>query len=201
MGYRSIGATGVTVSHLCLGAMMFGAWGRTDHGDSVGIIRAALDGGVNCVDTADVYSARESEEIVGRALKGRRDNVVLATKFHGRMGPGSRGPRNWAGRFDTPEGRRKLDLVEELLELASGAGMSPTHMAQAWAVGHPAVSSAIIGPRTMEQRTDLLAGQDTVLDEATLDRIDELVPPGTNVDRGDAGWTPPALDTRARRRP
>ena len=86
MEYRTLGGTGVKVSHLCLGAMMFGAWGNPDHDESVRIIAAALDAGVNFVDTADVYSHGESEEIVGRALKGRRDDVVLATKFHASMG-------------------------------------------------------------------------------------------------------------------
>ena len=84
MEYRPLGRTGVKVSPLCLGTMMFGAWGNTDHDDSVRIIHRALDAGVNFVDTADVYSAGESEEIVGKALDGRRDNVVLATKFWGR---------------------------------------------------------------------------------------------------------------------
>ena len=83
---RSLGRTGVKVSPLCLGAMMFGSWGNRDHDDSIAIIHAALDAGINFIDTADVYSAGESEEIVGKALKGRRDNVVLATKFHGSMG-------------------------------------------------------------------------------------------------------------------
>ncbi|MDQ3896154.1 MAG: aldo/keto reductase, partial [Actinomycetota bacterium] len=298
----------------------------------------ALDGGVNFVDTADVYSHGESEEIVGKALRGRRDHVVLATKFHARMGddpnmagnsrrwiqlaceaslrrlgtdwidlyqahrhdpdvdheetlgalsdlvhagkvrylgsstfpasaiveaqwaaerrgleryvceqppysifargveadilatcrrfrmgviawsplntgwltgkyrrgqeppPGSRGARNWGNRFTTPESERKLDLVEELLKLASDLGVALTHLAQAWVVRHPAVTSAIIGPRTMEQLTDSLAGHDVVLDDATLDRIDELVAPGTNVNPGDAGWTSPALSAAARRR-
>ncbi|KAJ1684154.1 hypothetical protein LUZ63_020447 [Rhynchospora breviuscula] len=73
------------VSELCLGAMMFGAWGEPDHDESVRIIHAALDAGINFVDTADVYSRGESEEIVGKALKGRRNDVVLATKFHGPM--------------------------------------------------------------------------------------------------------------------
>src|SRR5881397_4387539 len=81
MEHRTLGATGVNVSPLCLGAMMFGAWGNTDHDDSVRIIHRALDEGINFIDTADVYSAGESEEIVGKALKGRRDDVVLATKF------------------------------------------------------------------------------------------------------------------------
>src|SRR6476660_932064 len=101
MDYRSIGGTGVKGSHLCLGAMMFGAWGNTDHDECVRIISAALDGGVNFVDTADVYSHGESEEIVGRALKGRRDDVVLATKFHAKMGddPNRGGnSRRWAAK-------------------------------------------------------------------------------------------------------
>src|SRR5437667_3589050 len=88
MEYRSLGTTGVTVSTHCLGTMMFGAWGNTDVDDSVRIIHAALDGGINFVDTADVYAAGESEQILGKALKGRRDQVVLATKVHGAMGPG-----------------------------------------------------------------------------------------------------------------
>jgi aryl-alcohol dehydrogenase-like predicted oxidoreductase len=86
MQLRNLGVTGVKVSPLCLGAMMFGDWGNTDHDESVAIIHAALDAGINFIDTADVYSRGESEEIVGKALKGRRDNVVLATKIHGTMG-------------------------------------------------------------------------------------------------------------------
>ena len=88
MRYRSLGTTGVKVSPLCLGAMMFGAMGNPDHDDCIRIIHRALDAGINFVDTADVYSAGESEEIVGKALRGRRDDVVLATKVHGRMGEG-----------------------------------------------------------------------------------------------------------------
>ncbi|MDP9326283.1 MAG: aldo/keto reductase, partial [Candidatus Dormibacteraeota bacterium] len=84
--YRRLGGTGVKVSPLCLGTMMFGAWGNQDHDDSIAIIHRALDAGINFVDTADVYSSGESEEIVGKALKGRRDTVVLATKVHGKMG-------------------------------------------------------------------------------------------------------------------
>jgi len=87
MEYRTLGRTGVEVSPLCLGAMMFGAWGNTDHEASIKIIHRALDAGINFIDTADVYARGESEEIVGQALAGgRRDNVVLATKVHGRMG-------------------------------------------------------------------------------------------------------------------
>src|SRR5258708_16472284 len=98
MRMRTRGGTGIKVSAYCLGAMMFGAWGNPDHEDSIRIIRAALDGGINFVDTADVYSAGESEEIVGQALRGRRDDVVLATKAHSPMGedPNMRGnSRRW----------------------------------------------------------------------------------------------------------
>lgn len=87
MEQRTLGTTGVHVSPLCLGTMMFGAWGETDHDECVRIIHAALDAGITFVDTADVYSRGESEEIVGKALAGgRRDHVILATKFHGTMG-------------------------------------------------------------------------------------------------------------------
>src|SRR3954464_6042468 len=86
MELRPLGRTGVSVSELCLGAMMFGAWGNADHDESIRIIHAALDAGINLIDTADVYSRGESEDNVGKALKGRRDNVVLATKVHGPMG-------------------------------------------------------------------------------------------------------------------
>src|ERR1700754_3905014 len=87
MDYRTLGRTGVRVSPLTLGAMMFGSWGNPDHDESIAIIHRALDAGINVIDTADVYSRGESEEIVGKALAGgRRDDVILATKFHGKMG-------------------------------------------------------------------------------------------------------------------
>ena len=98
MDYRILGRTGVRVSPLCLGAMMFGKWGNPDHADGIRIIHRALDAGINFIDTADVYGAGESEEIVGKALAGRRDNVVLATKVHGVMGesPNQQGnSRRW----------------------------------------------------------------------------------------------------------
>ena len=98
MELRTLGRTGVKVSPLCLGAMMFGAWGNPDHKDSTRIIHAALDAGINFIDTADVYSGGESEEIVGEALLGRRDDVVLATKANMPMGEdvNSRGnSRRW----------------------------------------------------------------------------------------------------------
>ena len=339
MRYRTLGRTGVKVSPLCLGAMMFGAFGNRDHDDCVRVIHTALDGGINFIDTADVYSRGESEEIVGKALKGRRDNVVLATKFHGAMGedPNQQGnSRRWiiqevdnslrrlgtdwidlyqvhrpdagadieetlgalsdlvhqgkirylgsstfpaeeiveaqwaserrnlerfvceqppysiftrgieasvlptcqrygigvipwsplngswlTGRYrlggDTPKGgraerlpqrfdpsipenQRKLELIEELDKVAADAGMPLTHLAIAFVLAHPAVTSAIIGPRTMEQLTDLLAGSDTRLDDDVLDRIDELVPPGANVNPADAGFAPVAVTQAWRRR-
>jgi aryl-alcohol dehydrogenase-like predicted oxidoreductase len=345
MEYRTLGRTGIQVSPLCLGAMMFGSWGNPDRQAGMEVIRAGLDAGINFVDTADVYSRGESEEIVGQALKGRRDEVVLATKFHGPMGddPNQRGnSRRWiaracedslrrlgtdwidlyqvhrpdpgtdidetlgalsdliragkvraigsstfpaeeiieaqwvaqsrgrerfrceqppysifargveasvlptcqrygmgvipwsplnggwlTGRYrrgGTPQGSgegvggtradrmperfdpsdtynaRKLDLVEELSKLASDAGCSMVQLALAFVLNHPAVTSAIIGPRTMDQLQGQLGAPDIRLDDGVLDRIDELVPPGTNVAPWDAGWTSPALAPESRRR-
>jgi aryl-alcohol dehydrogenase-like predicted oxidoreductase len=88
MEYRLLGRTGVSVSPLCLGAMMFGPWGNDDRADAIRVIHRALDAGINFVDTADVYSGGVSEEIVGEALQGRRDDVVLATKFFSRWATG-----------------------------------------------------------------------------------------------------------------
>src|SRR6188472_2979545 len=111
MEHRTLGRTGVSVSPLCLGAMMFGAWGNADHDESIRIIHRALDAGVNFVDTADVYSRGESEEIVGEALAGRRDDVVLATKVHGSMSdddPNQQGnSRRWIIR-EVEESLRRL---------------------------------------------------------------------------------------------
>jgi aryl-alcohol dehydrogenase-like predicted oxidoreductase len=337
--YRTLGSTGVKVSPLCLGAMMFGAWGNPDHEDSIRIIHRALDAGINFVDTADVYSRGESEEIVGKALKDRRDRVVLATKAHGAMGddPNERGnSRRWlvrecdaslrrlgtdwidlyqihrwdrdtdhdetlgaltdlvragkvryigsstyppssivaaqwtaerrgrerfvceqppysmlvrgieaevlpvcqdygmgvipwsplAGgwltgkwrkgreapqstraqrlpeRYDLslPENQRKLDAADALGKLAEESGMTLIHMALAFVIGHPAVTAAIIGPRTMEQLESQLGAVDVQLDAPVLDRIDEIVPPGTNFSRADSGWMPPAVAESALRR-
>jgi aryl-alcohol dehydrogenase-like predicted oxidoreductase len=339
MERTTLGRTGIQVSRYCLGAMMFGAWGNRDHDDCIRIIHHAIDSGINFIDTADVYSAGESEEIVGKALRDRRDEIVLATKFVAPMGEDTnqRGasPRwikqevenslrrlgtdyidlyqahrpdpsvdldetlgalsdlvhegkvrvlgsstypaeliveaQWTaerrgrerfrceqppysifargvetavlptckkygmgvipwsplaggwltGRYrrgedapktgraarvpqrfdyDLPENQRKLDLVEELLKIAADAGVSLTHMAHAFVLEHPAVTAAIIGPRTMEQLTDVLAGADVRLTADVLDRIDDLVPPGTNVNKADAGWEPPSLAPHARRR-
>jgi aryl-alcohol dehydrogenase-like predicted oxidoreductase len=339
--YRTLGPTGVKVSPLCLGAMMFGAWGNPDHDESVRIIHRALDAGINFIDTADVYARGESEEIVRKALAGgRRDNVVLATKVHGTMGddPNQSGnSRRWivqevdnslrrlgtdwidlyqihrpeadtdidetlgalsdlvhagkircfgsstfpahqiveaqwvaerrgrerfvceqppysllvrgieadvlpvcehygmavipwsplAGgwlsgkwrkdapapastraeripqRFDMslPENQRKLDAADALARLAEEAGMTLVHMAIAFVLQHPAVTAPIVGPRTMEQLESYLGADNVHLDAALLDRIDEIVPPGTNFNPVDVGWTPPAIaDASLRRR-
>ena len=339
MQYRGLGRTGVKVSPLCLGAMMFGPQGNPDHDDCVRIVHAALDAGINFVDTADVYSRGESETIVGKALKGRRDNVVLATKFHGNMGddPNQWGnSRRWimqacedslrrlgtdwidlyqvhrpegsttdidetlgalsdlvhqgkirylgsstfppediveaqwvaekrgrerfmceqppyslfsrgiesgvlptcqkygmgvipwsplnggwlTGKYrksdappadsrfarrgsfdpDDPITARKLDLVEELLKVAADAGTSLTNLALAFVIRHPAVSSAIIGPRTMEQMTEQLPSADVVLEESILDRLDAIVAPGTNVGPNEY-VSPYAVAAWRRRRP
>jgi len=340
MEQRTLARTGVHVSPLCLGAMMFGAWGETDHDASVRIIHSALDGGINFIDTADVYARGESEEIVGKALAGgRRDNVVLATKFHGTMGddPNEAGnSRRWiireveaslkrlgtdwidlyqvhrwdhwtdhdetlgaltdlvaqgkvrligsstypaaqivkaqwvardrglqryvceqppysilargieadvlpaclehdmgviawsplAGgwlsgkwrkgaedltsrrsamlpaRYDLsiPANQAKLDAADALGALADEAGMTLIDMALAFVINHPAVTAAIIGPRTMEQLESQLGAADVTLDAALLDRIDEIVAPGTTVNAIDAGWSNPALEPEALRR-
>jgi aryl-alcohol dehydrogenase-like predicted oxidoreductase len=343
--YRVLGTTGVRVSTHCLGTMMFGSSGNRDHDDCVRIIHRAIDAGINFVDTADVYSDGESEEIVGKALEGWRDDVVLATKVHWEMGPGQndhgnsrlwimrevenslrrlrtdhidlyqihrpepetdieetlgvltdlqragkirtfgsstftgwqiveaqwvaerrglsrfrteqppysiftrqierdvlpvtqrygmgvlvwsplargwltgryrreafdRSPESRAARgaergmpwqFDEsrPEIQRKLDLVEDVAKLAADAGVSMTHLAIAFTLAHPAVTSAIIGPRTGEQLADLLAGADVRLDEDVLDAIDALVRPGTLVDETDRGFAPWWLEKETRRR-
>ncbi len=339
MEYRPFGRTGVKVSPLCLGAMMFGAWGNEDHDDSIRIIHAALDAGINFIDTADVYARGESEEIVGKALADRRDNVFLATKVHGSMGrdPNERGnSRRWIfqecdaslrrlgtdwidlyqihrwdpdtdhdetlgalsdlvaagkvryvgsstyppseivaaqwvaerrghvryvseqppysllvrgiesevlpvcqehgmavipwsplgggwlsgkyrkdaevetsrraaripGRFDLslPENQRKLEAADALAQIAEEAGLTLIHLALAFVLRHPAVTAAIVGPRTMEHLESQLGAADVQLDEELLDRIDEIVPPGTNFNRADAGWTPPALEDASLRR-
>ncbi|HEX4360567.1 MAG TPA: aldo/keto reductase, partial [Pseudonocardia sp.] len=97
---------------------------------------------------------------------------------------------------------RKLDAVEQLIPLAEKAGLSLTHLAMAFAIAHPGVTSAIIGPRTMAQLDDLLAGAEVTLDDEILDRIDDIVPPGTDVGPLDMSYQPPAVGRASlRRRP
>ena len=211
MEHRPLGRTGVSVSKLCLGAMMFGDWGTKDHDESIKIIHRALDAGINFVDTADVYSQGESEVIVGEALAGgKRDDVVLATKVHMTMGGDAnhRGnSRRWIMREVESSLRRLgtgwIDLYQIHrydAELAEEAGMTLIQMAIAFVLRHPAVTSVIIGPRTMEHLESQLAAADVELSDDVLDRIDEIVPPGTTINPADGGWVSPALQAAARRR-
>jgi aryl-alcohol dehydrogenase-like predicted oxidoreductase len=346
MDYRPLGRTGVSVSQLCLGAMMFGAFGNSDHDDAVRIIHKALDAGINFIDTADGYSGGESEEILGKALAGgRRDSVVLAVKTgvqfqghdpnkrgasrrwlteaveaslrrlqtdwidlyqvgvpdpntdidetlaamsdlvsagkirsfgaskvpasqivegqwtadrrgHGRFrteqppyslltraieydvlptclrhgmgvmsysplaggwlsgkyrkgrevsGPGSaaRGQR-FPGAYDAanPANSAKLDAADALGALADESGLTLVQMATAFATSHPAVSSTIIGPRTMEHLDGYLAADGIELSPDVLDRIDQIVPPGVTINVADNMWNvgTPALAAAYRRR-
>ncbi len=334
MKYVSLGRTGIKVSRYCLGAMNFGMIGNVEHDDAIQMIHKAIDAGINFIDTADAYSRGESEVIVGKALKGRRDNIVLATKAHLPMGddPNMQGnSRRWLtralddslsrlqtdhvdlyqihrpapdtdieetlsvltdlmragkirafgsstfpaseiveaqwvsekralGRFRTeqppysllnrsierevlpicekygmgtlvwsplakglltgrnrkgqaPDSNRtqffphlftdeqKLDVVEELIVLAQDSGLSLIHLAMAFVLSHPGVTAAIIGPRKMAQLDDLLAGVDVSLDDAILDRIDQIVPPGTDVGAPDHSlYQPLAIKQAALRR-
>jgi aryl-alcohol dehydrogenase-like predicted oxidoreductase len=339
MEYRVLGTTGVHVSTLCLGAGMFGRFGNTDRAECAAMVHSALDAGINFIDTSDVYSFGESEEILGQALKGRRQEVVLATKFGLPVSAKvnhAGGSRRWimheveqslrrldtdyidlyqmhrpdpdtdldetlgalsdlirqgkirmAGcstfpaetiveshwiaeqrgreRFRTeqppysifartieahvlptcqrhgmgvlvwsplaqgwlsgkyrrgqqaagvhranlqpqlfdesnPDTVRKYDAIEALAELGAESGLSIMGLAMGFVLAHPAVTSAIIGPRTPEQLAGLLALADVRLDGATLDRIDAIVPPGTSISREDDGYVPPAIADSARRR-
>jgi aryl-alcohol dehydrogenase-like predicted oxidoreductase len=338
MEYRPLGRTGVQVSPLCLGAMMFGPWGNEDRADSTRIIHRALDAGINFIDTADVYSGGASEEIVGEALAGRRDEVFLATKCFMPMSedPNHRGgSRRWimravedslrrlntdhidlyqvhrpspdtdveetlgaltdlvrqgkvryigsssysgsqiveaqwasrerhlerfvteqppysilvrgieedilptvqrhgmgtltysplgggwlsgrwrkdsasaptssarpSARFDMTSlaNQRKLDIVEELTQLAEQAGLSLIELAIAFVLNHPGVTAAIVGPRTMEQLESYLPAADILLSRDVLDRIDELVAPGVTVNPDDNSYGAHELTAQARRR-
>ena len=340
MEQRRLGTTGVWVSELCLGTMMFGEWGTKDHDESIRIIHRALDAGITFVDTADVYSVGESEVIVGKALTGRRDDIVLATKafmpmsddlnhrgssrrwiirevedslrrlgtgwidlyqihrwdpetdldetlgalsglvhqgkiryfghstfpasaiveaqwtaqrrnrerfvteqpaysiltrgiendvlptcqrygmgvlsysplaggwLSGRYrqdateGPASVARQRLANRFDLdlPDNQRKLEAAGQLAQLAGDAGISLIELAIAFVLHHPAVTSAIIGPRTMERLESQLTATGVHLTHDVLDRIDQIVAPGLTLNPADNGWVSPALDPTARRR-
>jgi aryl-alcohol dehydrogenase-like predicted oxidoreductase len=320
--------------------MMFGDWGNKDHDESIRIIHRALDAGINFIDTADVYSRGESEEIVGKALAGgKRDHVVLATKVHGTMGddpnefgnsrrwiikevenslrrlgtdwidlyqihrpeadtdidetlgaltdlvragkvryigsstfpasqiveaqwvaakrgrerfmceqppysilvrqvendvlptaerygmgvipwsplaggwlsgryrkdaeiPSSHRAERIPGRYDLslPGNQRKLDAADALARLAEASGLTLIEMALAFVMCHPAVTAPIIGPRTMEQLESQLPAAEVTLSDEVLDKIDEIVPPGVNLNEADNGWQNPALVPEARRR-
>lgn len=338
MEHRLLGRTGVRVSPLCLGAMMFGPWGNDDRADAIRIIHRALDGGIDFIDTADVYSGGVSEEIVGEALRGRRDDVALATKFFMPMGddPNHRGgSRRWimqevenslrrlgtdhidlyqvhrpspdtdvaetlgaltdlvrqgkvryigsssysgsqiveaqwasrtrnlerfvteqppysmlvrgieedvlptllrhgmgaltysplgggwlsgrwrkgaagtpmsaarpSARFDmsTPANQRKLDAVEQLAVLAEESGLTLIELAIAFVIAHPGVTSAIVGPRTMEQLESYLPAAEVTLTPEVLDRIDAIVAPGVTVNPDDNSYGAAELTPASRRR-
>lgn len=332
MKYRTLGGTGIRVSAYGLGTLMFATTMGNDADQSARIIHKAVDAGINLLDCADRYG--DAEEVVGKAIKDRRENVVLTTKVGMPMSDGPNqqgGSRRWittavenslrrlgtdyidlyqlqrpdpatdleetlsvmtdlvragkvraigssttpasmiveaqwiaerAGlqRFRTEQppysilnrgierevlpvtqkygmgtlvwgpfgqglltGRvrkggendltraqyfrhlndeRRLDVVEQLIPLADEAGLPMTHLAMAFATAHPGVTSALLGARTMEQLDDLLAGTDVEISDDILDRIDEIVPPGTDVGPLDQDYRPPALDDlRLRRRP
>ncbi|WP_072805863.1 aldo/keto reductase [Rhodococcoides yunnanense] len=338
MQYRTLGRTGVQVSSLALGAMNFGALGRTDQDDATAIVDAALDGGINVIDTADMYSQGQSEELVGKAIEGRRDDIVLATKAWGPMGDernhqGS--SRRWLvtelenslrrlnvdhvdlyqvhrwdpntsdeetlsaltdlqragkiryfgsstfpayrivqaqwaarkyhlGRYvteqppysivqrgieseilpvaeeygmgvlvwsplaggwlsgairvgknatsnraslmpsrydpDVPANKAKLDAVEKLVAVADAAGLTLIQLALGFTTAHPGVTSAIIGPRTVEHLHAQLAAADTVLSSDVLDAIDEIVAPGYDFSPEENNVPIPALSNSALRR-
>ncbi|MGX7681305.1 aldo/keto reductase [Jatrophihabitans sp. DSM 45814] len=348
MEYRTLGPTGMQVSQLCLGTMMFGQWGEPDEDKAIAIIHRALDAGINFIDTADVYSQGQSESIVGKALSGGlRHKVVLATKFRNpmdvpigqpggdpnfrgssrrwivqevenslrRLGtdwidlyqthrpdpatdieetlsaltdlrqqgkirafgsstfpahqmieaqwvserrhvarftteqppysmmvrsveadvlpvaqqyglgvlpwsplaggwltgryrkgqPVAQSPRFAALRKDTssspaPVDPERLEVAEALAQLADRAGMTLIHMALGFVMQHPAVTAPIIGPRTMEQLESQLGAVAVSLSDEILDQIDEIVPPGTSVTRGDSLWVPPSVTTKSLRR-
>ncbi|MGW7351299.1 aldo/keto reductase [Streptomyces sp. NPDC054784] len=344
MRYRTLGNTGVQVSNLCLGTMMLGKWGNTDPDDCVALVRTALDAGVNLVDTADVYSDGESETLVGKAVAGRRDDVVLATKVSSPMGPGpnERGAsRRWivracedslrrlgtdhidlyqvhrpdpatdpdetlgaltdlvragkiryagsstfppsslvraqwtaerrgrerfvceqppysllargveadvlptcetygmgvlawsplaggwlSGRWhrgaadtsshrtrtmpfrtttahydlEIPGNQAKLDAATELAAVAAEAGLTLIQLALAFVTTHPAVTAAVVGPRTAAHLHSQLTAADLVLDADVLDRIDRVVAPGTDLNPEDTGYGAAVLADPARRR-
>ena len=228
------------VSPFALGTMMLGSVGNPDHEECVRIVRTALESGINFVDTADMYSAGESEVIVGKALASCRDDVILATKSHrvsqarglmrfrseqppynllargierdvlpvaerwgmgvltwsplafgfltGRYRKGAETPTNgraalrpqWFDPAD-PVTARKLDVVEQLVAVANAAGCALPALATAFPLAHRAVTSVIIGPRTLEQAESTLTTMDLRLGDDILDRIDEIVPPGTEI--------------------
>lgn len=189
MEYRNLGRTGVKVSPLCLGTMMFGGWGNPDHDDSIRVIHKALDAGINFVDTADVYSGGESEQIVGKALAGRRDDVVLATKFFMPMGDQpnhSGGSRTWITQEVENSLRRLGTDYIDLYQVHRQAARN----------GHPHLQS----PRRRLVIESQLPAADVRLSDELLDRIDALVAPGVTLNPDDNSYGQTELAAAARRR-
>lgn len=330
MQYRTLGRTGVQVSSLALGAMNFGAIGNTTQEEATALVDAALEAGVNLIDTADWYSEGQSEEMVGKAIAGRRDDIVLATKATMPMGGRNRqgGSRRWlftavedslrrlgvdhidlyqmhrwdprtsdeetlsalmdlqrAGkvryfgsstfpayrivqaqwaarelrlsryvteqpsysvlqrgveahvlpvtqeyglgvlvwsplasgwlsgavrkgrdvtthrstvmreRFDPSlrANQDRFDAVEKLAGVADEAGLTMIQLALGFVTAHPGVTSALIGPRTMDHLRSQLAAADTVLPADVLDAIDKIVAPGVDLAAHEKHDAPPAL--------
>ena len=193
MHYRTPGQTGVQVSTLVLGAMTFGATGRTTQDEADAIVAAAIEAGVNLIDTADSYGRGQSEEMVGTAIAGRRDDVLIATNRAAAV------PQ----RFDltVAANRVRLDAVELLVKLADEAGLTLIQLALGFVTAHPGVTSAIIGPRTLEHLRSQLAAADTVLPGDVLDTVDTIVAPGLDLAPEEKIDTPPSLlDATPRRR-
>src|SRR5438270_419430 len=171
--------------------MMFGTWGNEDHEDSVRIIHRALDAGINFIDTADVYSRGESEEIVGRPLAG---GCLTGGYRKGTEPPASRRRDRLADRFDVanPANHPKLEAADALARLAEEAGMSLIEMSLAWVLRHPAVTAAIIGPRTMGHLESQLGAAEVQLSDAVRDRSDATGAPGLHRNPADSGRRNPA---------
>jgi aryl-alcohol dehydrogenase-like predicted oxidoreductase len=214
MEHRTLGRTGVSVSKLCLGAMMFGAWGNPDHDESIRIVHAALTDLVHQGKVRSIGSSTFPAAQIVEAQWAARDRrlqrfqceqppySILVRGIESDVLPTCAADRLPA-RYDMPDpaNQRKLDAADALGRLADEVGMPLIQLAIAFVLNHPAVTAPIIGPRTMEHLESQLPAADVVLDEDVLDRIDAIVPPGTTINpAADGGWRNPALEPAARRR-
>ncbi|PMR62686.1 hypothetical protein C1A38_02800 [Verrucosispora sp. ts21] len=195
MLYRTLGRTGMKVSPYALGTLMFATViGNPDPDDSIKVIHKALDAGIN---ESEVLPAAQRYGM-GTLVWGPLGQGMLT----GRVRRGEQNDLRRARLSTHLTDERRIDVVEQLIPLADDAGMPLAHLAMAFAIAHPSVTSAILGPRTMEHLDNLLAGVDVTLTDEILDRIDEIVTPGTDVTRLDQAYLPPALlNPNLRRRP